>query len=426
MKTSMYPKSRQRKTKVKGAVQVVDRASYQEQDLDTRVSLIQALIPLGLMAIEEEIQREVLELAGLKHQRKGPGQPSRHGSNPGSVKLMDQIVPFRAPRLRDQDGEVPLSSYGRFHQGVEGDERLFKKVLYGISCRNYEEAAATIPGAIGVSKSSVSRKFIETSTKKLKEFQQRLLDGLDVVALFLDGKTFAEDEMVIAVAVTMSGDKVIAGFVQTETENKVAMTDFLHSLLNRGLDISRGILVVIDGAKGLRAAVKKAFSKRALVQRCQWHKRENVLSYLLKRERRQWRRRLQRAYQQPTYGKAKKALMQIHAALEDHNPSAAASLKEGMEQTLTLHRLGVFHLVGRSFKTTNIIESVNSMAEERCAKVDHWTNAKQKHRWLAAALMDIEPRLKRLFGHKHLKAVREAIMKELKLRPAKKELALAA
>ena len=145
MKTSMYRKPRQRKTKVKGAVQVVDRATYQEQDLDTRVALIQALIPLGLMAIEEEIQKEVLELAGLKHQRKGPGQPSRHGSNPGSVKLMDQVVPFQVPRLRNQDGEVPLSTYGRFHQGVEGDEGLFKKVLYGISCRNYEAAAVAIP-----------------------------------------------------------------------------------------------------------------------------------------------------------------------------------------------------------------------------------------------------------------------------------------
>jgi putative transposase len=426
VKTSMYRNSRQRKSKVKGAVRVVDRASYEEQDLDTRVALIQALIPLGLMHIEEEIQKEVLELAGLKHQRKSPGQPSRHGSNPGSVKLLDQVVPFQVPRLRDGDGEVPLSSYRQFHEGVSGDEGLFKKVLYGISCRNYETAAEAFPGAIGISKSSVSRKFIETSKKKLQEFQQRSLEGLDIVALFLDGKTFAEDEMVIAVTVTLAGDKVIVGFVQTETENKVAMADFLRSLLNRGLDISRGILVVIDGAKGLRAAVKQAFSKRAVVQRCQWHKRENVLSYLPKKERPQWRRRLQKAYQQPTYEKAKSALMKIHAELEDCNPSAASSLAEGMDETLTLHRLCVFPLVGRSFKTTNIIESVNAMAEERCAKVDCWTNGKQKHRWLAAALLDIEPRLKRFFGYRYLPTMREAIMKELNLLPAKKDVALAA
>ncbi len=153
------------------------------------------------------------------------------------------------------------------------NELLLRRVLYGISCRNYESAAEAIPGAIGLSSSTVSRGFVQASAAKLREMQERDLSGEDVVAIFLDGKAFADALMVVALGVTLSGDKRFLGFVETDTENEQVLTPFLRSLMERGLDISEGVLVIVDGGKGLRAAVKKAFRNRALVQRCQWHKR---------------------------------------------------------------------------------------------------------------------------------------------------------
>ncbi len=203
--------------------------------------------------------------------------------------------------------------------------------------------------------------------------------------------------------------------METDTENERVLTPFLRSLLERGLDISQGLLVVVDGSKGLRAAVRQAFRNRALVHRCQWHKRENVVSYLSKSEQVSWRQRLQRAYNRPEYKEAFAAIQKIHSELEERNQSAAASLEEGLEETLTLHRLGVYGVLGRSLKTTNCLESVNALVEERCAKVDHWKNSSQRQRWLATALADIEPRLRKVMGYRHLPMLREALKRELKI-----------
>lgn len=173
--------------------------------------------------------------------------------------------------------------------------------------------------------------------------------------------------------------------------------------------------IEIVGSKGLRASVKRAFRNRAVVQRCQWYKRENVVSYLSKNEQAPWRKRLQRAYDHPEYDEALAALGKLHDELEDRNQSAARSLAEGLEETLALHRLGVYGVLGRSLKTTNCLESVNALVEERCAKVDHWKNSSQRQRWLATALVDIEPRLRTVMGYRHLPKLREALKLELKI-----------
>lgn len=407
---------KRKKSKIMGSPNAISRQDIEAMQVDSRLDLIRALIPLGLSLVMEELDSEVVSLAGEKHSRKtGEDIPRRHGSNPGSVKLAGQSIPIRVPRLRAGGNEVVLASYENLHQGGDINDQVFRQMLYGISCRNYEQAAEQIPGAIGLSSSSVSRKFVEASAKKLKEFQDRDLSDVDLVALFLDGKSFAEDQMVIAVGVDLEGHKHILGFVQTNTENKRSISLFLRSLTNRGLDVSDGLLAVIDGAKGLRAALLDAFPSQVLIQRCQWHKRENVVSYLAKGEQSFWRGRLQKAYQRPTYGEAKKAFKKIRQELSLINESAVASLDEGFEETLTLHRLGLFGLLGRSLKTTNIIESVNAQAEDRCGRVDYWKNSSQKQRWLASALMDIEPRMRRLCGYRNLPALRAATMKELNI-----------
>lgn len=408
---------RRKKSRRLGPVTVMDRADYTASDLDAKVELIQRLIPLGLMHVQETLAAEVRELAGVRHARKTGGEAGcRYGRNPGSVRIGGQRLGICVPRVRGEDGEIPLRSYRQLHAGGGTvDDDLLRRVLYGISCGNYERAAQAVPGAIGLSGSSVSRSFVAASAAQLKAFQERDLSGEDCVAVFLDGKTFADATMVIALGITMTGEKRVLGFIETDTENATVLSSFLRALLARGLDISPGILVIIDGGRGLRAAVRKVLAKRALVQRCLWHKRENVVSYLPQRDQATWRRRLQRAMDRPTYAEARSALNDLIAELDVINQSAAASLREGLDEILTLHRLGVFAQLGRSFKTTNCLENINGQVEQRCGKVDCWKNSNQRHRWLAAALLEIEPRLRTVCGHKHLGALRDALRRELNI-----------
>ena len=218
--------------------------------------------------------------------------------------------------------------------------------------------------------------------------------------------------MVIALGITLSGEKRFLGFVETDTENEKVLTPFLRSLVERGLDGSQGGLVILDGGKGLRSAVRKAFRDRALVHRCQWHTRENVVRYLAKREQAVWRQRLQPPR---VHRGSLGALKALHRELEDRNQSAASSLAEGLDETLTLPRLGLYGVLGRSLKTTNGLESVNALVEERYAKVDHWQKSSQRHRWLATARLDIEPRLRKVMGYRHLPTRRAAVKRELKI-----------
>jgi transposase-like protein len=412
---SVIRRVRKRKRSL-GEVRVLRREDYQGLELDAKVELIRSLIPLGLMHVQMVLDEEVEALAGARYVREDGANGTRHGSNPGTVVLDGQKVPIRVPRVRSEQAEIPLRSYQALHGTGTADGGLLRRVLYGISCRNYEAAARAIPGAIGLSSSSVSRSFIEASAAKLKEFQERDLRNERYVALFLDGKSFADATLVIALGVTSDGSKRFLGFVETDTENEKVLTPFLRTLVERGLDPSQGLLVVIDGGKGLRSAVRQVFQKKALVQRCMWHKRENVVSHLAKSEQASWRRRLQRAYDRPTYKEAHAELTKLHRELEDRNQSAAASLAEGLEETLTLHRLGVYELLGKSFKTTNCMESANALVEERCARVDSWKTSHQRHRWLATALLDIEPRLRRVKGHRHLPKLEAALRRALNIK----------
>ena len=272
---------KRKKSRRLGEVKIISREEYVEFDLDAKVAAIRALVPLGLMHVQETLDQEVTALAGARYARKATAtRGRRHGSNPGTVGLAGQRVPIRVPRVRCVAGsEIPLRAYDALRGDREANDVLLRRVLYGISCRNYEAAAAAIPGAIGLSSSTVSRGFIQASATQLRELQERDLSGEDVVALFLDGKTFADATMVVALGITMSGEKRFLGFVETTTENEKVLTPFLRTLVERGLDASQGLLVILDGGKGLRSAVTQVFRGRALVQRCQWHKREKVVSY---------------------------------------------------------------------------------------------------------------------------------------------------
>jgi len=387
-------------------------------ELDTRVAMIQALVPLGLKAVNDVLQEEVTQLAGARYRRAGglPGY-ARWGGQQGSVYLADQKVSVRVPRVRDtQRGqEVPLSSYAGLQDARRADDAALRKVLKGLSCRDYASCVDPIAETFGLSGSSLSRRFKRASAKKLQELSERDLSKYDLVGLFLDGKTFGDDEIVIALGVTLQGEKVVLGFVQTATENERVCTQFLQSLVERGLDAAQGLLCVIDGSKGLRKAVDKVLAGKAVVQRCHWHKRENVVRYLPVGRQAEFRRKLQNGYQQPTYEKAKATLKKVRAELGAINQSAVASLDEGFEETLTLHRLGLFEELGPSFKTTNCIENLNSLVGQRTDKIDCWRNSEQKHRWLATTVLEIEPRLRKVRGHRHLPRLRAALQSALKI-----------
>jgi putative transposase len=380
--------------------------------IDTKVALIQALIPVGLLHVAESLRQELELLTGPRYARHG-GQPGlvRYGRQAGSVYLGDQKLPIEVPRVRDRarNQEVPLATYQRLQTPRGADEGVLRRILAGLSCREYAPCAEAVPQAFGLSASTVSRRYIKASAAKLAALCERRLEGHDFVALFLDGKTFATDTMVIALGVTLRGEKVVLGFVQTATENAQVCTAFLHALVARGLRPDDGLLVVLDGGKGLHAAVETVFGSAAAIQRCQWHKRENVLAYLPGNQHAHFRRALRAAYAHPTYEQAKAALGRVRAELARLNVSAAASLDEGLEETLTLHRLGLPAELSRSFATTNCIESVNALVEQRTAKIDHWKTSDQKQRWLATALLDIEPRLRRVRGYRYLPALRRTL-----------------
>jgi putative transposase len=378
---------------------------------ETRIAMIQQLIPLGLMAVEEELQGEILELAGPRHSR--GGRLKRWGANAGSVFVGDQKLKINVPRLRDvvRNQEVGLKSYERLQSPGQVDEVAFRRVINGISTGKYERAAEHVPETFGISRSSVSRKFIRASAKRLEEFLSRNLSEFKIVAVFIDGKHFQEHEIVTALGITLEGEKILLGFVETSTENHKVCKEFLLGLKDRGLNLDEEMLFIIDGGKGLRKGIAEAAGEKAVVARCQWHKRENVVSYLSKERQEEYRGKLQAAYEKTTYEAAKGALLTIRRELVRLNQSAAGSLDEGLEETLTLHKLGLFEKLGKSFKTTNCIEGVHKQLARFTDRVDRWQSSDQRRRWMASAFLEIEPRLNRVCGHEHLKELRKAMKK---------------
>lgn len=404
------------KVRIAKGIEVSSLKEYGALDLDVKAVLIGELIPLGLMHVNEMLQEEVRELAGGKYKREGLVGHDRWGVQRGSVYIGEQRIPLSVPRVRDtaKGKEVPLKGYERLQSArPEVEDRLLKRILHGLSCGSYRDCSEAIPEALSLSSSTVSRRYIRASEKKLRTLMERRLEKHDFIALILDGKKFGDDGIMVALGITMTGQKVILGIIESDTENHVVCRDFLRKLIDRGLSYREGLLIVIDGSKGFRKAVSEVFGQYAVVQRCQWHKRENVVSYLPKKLQDEYRKKLQAAYELDGYEDVKKALLAIRRDLRRLNESAASSLDEGFEETLTVQSLGLSKELRRSLKTTNCIESVLSQVGQKTDKVDYWKNSSQKHRWTAAALLEIEPRLNKISGHRQLKTLRTALQKKI-------------
>ena len=375
--------------------------------INSKWELIQQLIPIGLKAVESELKAEVMNLLGASHSRKEHSF-RRWGSNPGSVYLGDAKVRVRVPRVRDVNAneEWALESYRQLQKPRVMEGIVLQRVLKGISNRDYESVALQAPEVFGVKRSSVSKKFIKASAKKLKAFFERRFDGEDFVAIFIDGKSLLDTMMVVALGIRLDGSKCVLGFAETATEHHKPIMDFLRSLADRGLKIEHETLFIIDGSKGLKKGVEEIFGDKAFIQRCQWHKAENVVSHLPEKYRDSFRNKIRAAYQKQQYVTAKRALLTIEREVVWHNKSAAHSMLEGLEETLTLHRLNMFAKLGTSLRTTNPIENVNRLIENVIGKVCHWKNSDQRQRWLASACLELEPRLRKIKGHQFLGELR--------------------
>jgi len=383
-----------------------------DQPTDVKLRLLQHHAEIARLLAGEIMDEEVESVVGERQSEDHPcgRHLCRWGHNPGSIRIDGERVPIDVPRVRDVEAgeEHPLESYQAMKNANAPDD-LAETILLGLAQGDYERVASQFVDGFGLSQSSVSRRFQERAQKALEEFENRSLEEENFLALWIDGKHVAGEQIIVCLGVTEKGYKKVLGFTQATTENARPIKEMLRNLIDRGLSFDEGILCVIDGSKGLRKAIREVFGSRAEVQRCQWHKRENVVSYLPKAEQSKWRKKLQRAYQEPTYEAAKERLMGLHADLQQINRKAARSLQEGLEETLTLHRLGLFEQLGRNLKTTNGIENLMGQVQRRIGKVKRWHHSPQRHQWMALALLEAESRMRRISGYEDLPELKKAL-----------------
>jgi transposase-like protein len=319
---------------------------------------------------------------------------------------MGQKVPVQRPRVRTTDDkEVRLGSYEMFHRGEPLTETVWAKLMLGLSTRTYGQAVRQFTEAYGLEKSAVSEHFIEASRTKLKDMMERRLDKARLCALLIDATPFEGQQMVAALGIAQDGRKTILGIRQGATENATVVGELLGDLVNRGLDFTEPRLYVLDGGKALAAAVKKYAGESAAIQRCQVHKRRNVLDHLTDEQKPTVAKKLNAAYALEDYAAAKQALNALHRELMDVNPSAARSLGEGMEETLTVHRLHVPIQLRKTLACTNVIESAFSIVERVCRNVKRWHGGDQRERWVGSGLLVAQKQFRRITGYKQIPAL---------------------
>ena len=300
---------------------------------------------------------------------------------------------------------MELDSYARLQHDGRRQRAVREGIVAGLTSRNYHRAVEGVLDRYGIEKSSVSREFVAASAAQLKTLCEKKLDELDLAAILIDGIYLGKQVLVVALGIETSGKKHVLGLWQGATENTAVVKDLLEDLVERGLNPERRYLFVIDGAKALRAGIERVFGKRAEVQRCQLHKRRNVKEYLPKNAQGDYDRRIRNAYAMTNYAEAKAELEKIFRQLERVNPSAARSLEEGMEETLTVHRLGVGELLRRRLATTNPIESCLSTVKRVARNVKRWHGGDQPLRWTATGLLEAEKKFRKVKGFRELEAL---------------------
>jgi putative transposase len=372
-------------------------------------------IDLGLLLAGRFLETEVTRLCGERYQRQPDRQYTRYGHQPGYVTLAGQKATVQRPRVRRTKvgGEVELPLYRALQSEGAMPEAALKRLVRGVSTRNYEEVVDLAREGFGVKKSSVSRAFVKASATAVEELSARRLDQQRFLALFLDGVEYAGETMLVALGITETGEKKILGLRQGASENAAVCTALLEELRERGLDTSQPILAVIDGSKALAAAVQRVWGEKARIQRCQIHKRRNIEAHLPEKHHDELRRLLHAAWHETDYERAKKQLLTTVRWLERLSPDAASSLREGMEETLTVVRLGLPEALRKTLATTNPIESALSVTRTVTSRVTRWRDGDMRLRWCTAGLLRAEEKFRRIKGFRHLSELARALDREI-------------
>jgi putative transposase len=380
-----------------------------------REGLLALAVGTGIGVLDELLAADVDRLVGPKGRHNPQRAAVRHGTQPGRVTLGGRRVRVDRPRVRTVDGtaEVSLPAWEAFATTELLDQLTLERMLAKLSTRRYQAGLEPVGAAVeqtatGTSKSAVSRRFVAATERALAELLAADLSSLDLVALLVDGVRVAEHCCVVALGITLDGTKVPLGLAEGATENATVVRDLLAGLRDRGLETTRPILVVIDGAKALRRAVDDVFD-HPVIQRCQLHKLRNVTDRLPEAVASTVAKKLRRAYHHADPLIAQAELETLARELDRSHPGAAASLREGLAETLTIGRLGVPPTLARTLRSTNSIESMIAICRDHAANVKRWQDGQMVLRWIAAGMGEAATQFRRVNGYLHLPALRAAL-----------------
>ena len=394
-----------------------DRVTIALAELATaaREGLLALAVGTGLGVLGSLLDTDVERLAGPKGRHNPDRAAVRHGSQPGKVTLGGRRVRVDRPRVRSADGaaELALPTWQAFAATELLDQLTLERMLAKLSTRRYQAGLEPVGSrveqdATGTSKSAISRRFVAATERALAELLAVDLSGLELVALMVDGVRVAEHCCVVALGITIDGTKVPLGLAEGATENATVVRDLLAGLRERGLEVTRPILVVIDGAKALRRAVTDVFD-HPVIQRCQLHKLRNVTDRLPAALASTVAKRMRRAYHHADALVAEADLEALARELDRSHPGAAASLREGLAETLTVTRLGVPPTLARTLRSTNSIESMIAICRDHAANVKRWQDGQMVLRWIAAGMGEATKQFRRVNGYLHLPALRAAL-----------------
>ena len=381
--------------------------------------LLALSVGVGLGVLAELMAEEVDEVVGPKGRHAEHRSAVRHGHEGGEVTLGGRRVPVERPRVRavDGSGEVPLVTYRHFADRDPLTAVVLEQMLAGVSTRRFARTREPVGEAVrsterSASKSAVSREFVGRTGEHLRALMARRLDDVRLAALMLDGIELKGRCCVVALGITTDGVKVPLGLWDGSTENKTVARHLLADLVDRGLDVEQGVLVVLDGGKALRAAVNEVLGP-VPVQRCVRHKERNVLDHLPERDRPNVKRRLRAAWKLTDHAAARERLHVLADELARSHPGAAASLREGVEETLTLQRLGVPGQLWKTLSSTNPIESMIGICRHASRNVKHWQNGDMCLRWTAAGMLEAERQFRKIIGYKHLARLAVAVERDV-------------
>jgi putative transposase len=384
--------------------------------------LLALSVGVGLGVLEELMAEEVQEVCGPRGKHDPDRVAYRHGSNDGEVTLGGRRVPVTRPRMRTKDGEqeVAVRTYEHFAARDQLTAVVLERMLAGVSTRRYRRLQEPVgeqveQSARSTSKSAVSRSFVARTKEALIELMSRPLSDVRLAVLMIDGVGLQDHTCVVALGITTDGVKIPLGLWDGSTENKTVTSELLSNLVQRGLDVEQGVLVVIDGSKALRAAVNDVLGTRTPVQRCQIHKERNVLDHLADRDRDLVKRRLRCAWAETDHERALEQLQTLAGELERSHPGAAASLREGMAETLTVTRLSVKGKLRKTLASTNPCESMIECVRRTARNVKHWQNGEMCLRWTAAGMLEAEQQFRRIIGYQDLAKLAARVEREVTL-----------